>query len=207
MSILALKPTLSPARWFVFLFFLHVAISMVLFMLLLPSILPFDSADLLDNTAGYDSQMVKMLFAEYGEAGRGAYQSYLIFLDIPYALLTALAVISALRLLCDLFPRVKTGKWIYIFPIILIALDFTENGLMLMLLHFFPNLNESLVNMAGIVTTLKLALVNVAFLLFLLVWVSLVWKCLAVHGGKQGRKDKMGRCFEKESSHVKHPGS
>jgi hypothetical protein len=171
MKILRAMP---PARAFVFLFLLHVVVSMALFLLLLPA-LPFDSANLLDNTPGYDSQTVTARFAEYGETGRGAYQNYLLFLDMPYALLTGVVLAAALRLISTLLPRLKLGNWFYAFPVVLVALDVIENGLLFALLRAFPDLNESLANAAGIVTSLKLVLVNTAFLVLLLAWIALLW--------------------------------
>lgn len=166
--------TMPPARAFVFLFLLHVAVSMALFLLLLP----FDGAVLLDNTAGYNSETAAARLEEFGETGRGAYQTYLLFLDTPYALLTGAVLAAALRLLSTLLPRLKLGNWVYAFPIGLAALDVVENGLLFALLRSFPDINESLANAAGIVTSIKLTLVNAAFLFFLLAWVLLVWNWL-----------------------------
>jgi hypothetical protein len=173
----------SPARAFVFLFLLHIPVSMALFLLLLPA-LPFDAASLLDNTPGYSSQTVTARFAEYGEAGRGAYQIYLLFPDTLYALLTGAVLAAALRLLRALFPRLRLGYWVYAFPIGLVALDVTENILLFTLLRAFPDLNESLANAADSVTLLKLALVNAAFLVFLLAWIGLLWNWLAARKAK-----------------------
>ncbi len=165
---------IPPARAFVFLFLLHVVVSMALFLLLLPA-LPFDNATLLDNTPGYDSQTVAARFAEYGETGRSAYQTYLLFLDMPYALLTGVVLAAALRLISTLSPRLKLGNWVYALPVVLVALDVMENGLLFTLLRAFPYRNESLANAAGIVTSLKLALVNATFLVFLLAWIAVLW--------------------------------
>ncbi|MEW6086597.1 MAG: hypothetical protein AB1607_18580 [Chloroflexota bacterium] len=178
---------IPPARAFAFLFFLHVAVSMALFLLLLPA-LPFDGAALLDNTANYDSDIVAARLEEFGETGRGAYQTYLLFLDTPYALLTGAVLAAALRLISTLLPRLKLGSWVYAFPIGLAALDVVENGLLFTLLRSFPLLSESLAHAAGIVTSIKLMLVNVAFLLFLLAWVLLVWNWLVSRGTRQDEK-------------------
>lgn len=167
--------TVSPTRVFIFLFFLHLAVSMALFLLLLPAILPVDSATLLDNTADYDSEIVAARLEEYGETGRRAYAIYLIFLDTPYALLTGAVLAAALRLISTLSSRLKLGRWVYAFPILLVALDVTENGLLFSFSRSFPALNASLANAASIVTSLKLALVNATFLLFLLAWGLLIW--------------------------------
>jgi hypothetical protein len=124
----ALRPV-SPARAFVFLFLLHVIVSMALFLLILPA-LPFDAASLLDNAPGYNSQTMTARFAECGEAGRGAYQTYLLFLNPPYALLTGAVLAAALRLLRALSPRLKLGNWVYAFPVVLVALDVIEKNLL-----------------------------------------------------------------------------
>ncbi len=178
---------IPPARAFAFLFFLHVAVSMALSLLLLPA-LPFDGAALLDNTAGYDSGMVAARLEEFGETGRGAYQTYLLFLDTPYALLTGAALAAALRLISTRLPRLKLGSWVYAFPIGLAALDVVENGLLFVSLRSFPDINETLANAAGIVTSIKLMLVNAAFLLFLLAWVLLVWHWFVSRGTRQDEK-------------------
>lgn len=179
---------IPPARAFVFLFLLHMAVSMALFLLVLPAILPFDGAVLLDNTADYDSKTVLTRLEEFGETGRGAYQTYLIYLDTPYALLTGAVFAAALRLIPTLLPRLKLGNWVYTFPIVLVALDVVENGLLFTLLRSFPLLNESLADAAGVVTSIKLMLVNAAFLLFLLAWVLLVRHWFVSRGTRQDEK-------------------
>lgn len=165
----------SPARAFVFLFLVHVAASMALFLLLLPALLPFDGAALLDNTPGYNSDTVAARLEEFGAAGRGSYQTYLLFLDLPYAFLTGAVLAAALKLISTSLPRSKLGNWVFAFPIALVALDVAENGLLFTLLRSFPDVNESVADAAGIVTSLKLALVNAAFLVFLLAWAALLW--------------------------------
>lgn len=129
--------------------------------------------DILDNTFGYSSADVISLFDSYGEAGRQAYLSYLLIFDFAYPLLFAFASSALLGwIIISHVENSKALRWLYLSPFLLLPLDYIENlGLITMLLNF-PTQMLGLASAVGLVTTIKLVLVNCLMVVTLLAIVA-----------------------------------
>ena len=170
---------------FALLFFIHFAVSMGLFLVGAPHQLTSNGFDLLDNRVGYGADDILSTWTAYGEKCRTIYQSFLLYADILYSILTGVLSIAALNVIRSSLPRLNLGGWIFSFPIIMVALDFLENALLLSMLVNFPNISVSIAGIAGNLTSVKLALVNVSFLLILLAWVLLILNWWNSHNSKK----------------------
>ena len=117
-----------------------------------PGIKKFDpSFRLLDMRFHYSSEIVKQTFERIGEAGRRAYQKYLVldFVFIAFFLITMITITNA----------VPAPSYIRTVLYILCGLraffDVFENILLLHMLGQYPVFNDTLATICSWITTLK----------------------------------------------------
>jgi hypothetical protein len=110
----------------------------------------------LDERMGYAWTDVEIYFAVLGDSGRRLYRVFLIA-DFGNAILMASAVSLLLVFLATRLGLERTWLGIVAFiPIAAGALDLLENTLLLVMLHRFPDIEESLASAASMTTALKL---------------------------------------------------
>ncbi len=153
------------------LLFIFVAFSIIIFNFgFIPALTQSSQGDdILDNTFNYTPEHVHQLFSTYGDEGRRLYLSYLLLLDFIYPVLFALTNSVLLAYFFErLFPNVSFFRYLYLIPFVALLLDYMENIGILTLLLSYPNQMAGVVAMTSAITMLKLALVNLLFVVTLI---------------------------------------
>jgi len=121
----------------------------------------------LDLTFNYDVSTVTRLFDAYGEQGRTLYTRDLL-VDTLYPVFQSLSAILFILLV------VRNPFWqklLILFPVIFVPLDLIENFFFLSFLWSYPYLSAGLVQVANVITMIKLIAVDITtveYFLFLL---------------------------------------
>lgn len=170
---------LAMLRNVILLFVVFVMFSVIIFNFgFIPAIMERSSgADILDNTFNYSAEDVYDLFSTYGNEGRRLYLSYLLLFDFVYPVLFALSNSVLLAyILTGLFPDVRFLRYLYLMPFVAIVFDYVENiGIVTLLLNY-PNQLVQLAAITSTITMLKLALVNILFVISLIALVGIIIK-------------------------------
>ena len=173
----------TPRKVFL-LVFIYIAASVVIFNFgFIPAISQLSQGfDIPDNTFNYTPEHLYRVLSIYGEEGRGLYRSFLLLLDFIYP---ALFAFTNSILLAYLFERlIPKARFLYLSPFIALLLDYLENILMLILLLNYPAQLIALARIASAITTLKLILVNLLFVVTLIALAGVLMKALYKRFGK-----------------------
>jgi hypothetical protein len=126
----------------------------------------------LDLTFNYDVSTVARIFGAYGEQGRNLY-AWDLLVDTLYPVFQSLSAILFILLV------VRNPFWqklFILFPVIFVPLDLIENLFLLSFLWSYPSLSTGLVQVANVITIIKLIAVyitTVEYFLFLLLAIIL----------------------------------
>jgi len=121
----------------------------------------------LDLTFNYDTSTVARIFDTYGEQGRTLY-AWDLLVDTLYPVFQSLSAILFILLV------VRNPFWqklLILFPVIFVPLDVIENLFFLYFLRTYPSLSAGLVQVANVITMIKLIAVDVTtveYFLFIL---------------------------------------
>ncbi|WP_196886506.1 hypothetical protein [Aureivirga sp. CE67] len=131
----------------------------------------FSSKPILDARLKYSYLDVVNYLNELKGEGRKLYQNSIKYLDMIFPLLyAALFIFSYLKIGCWK-PDITINKMIFLFPILAMIFDYSENINILYFLKNHPNYTKSKVNKSSFMTQLKwfFILISIAFVLLYLV--------------------------------------
>jgi hypothetical protein len=121
---------------------------------------------LLDTIFAYSADDLYRILGTYGPEGRVLYRQYLIWVDLLYGTLAGVTFAAILLALSKSVDRLggllRTAALI---PILMMVLDYLEDGLLLLLLTRFPEIVIGLASMASLATSLKLITVYLSLIL------------------------------------------
>lgn len=161
-----LRP-LATGRRFVAIFFGFVAFTLAWFQFGPAASLTSTGVPLLDTQTAYTPEQAFRQLEAYGEIGRGQYQLFLLGDFLWIFLFGVTAAVLLLLALRAVGRDVTPWTWILVFPFAIVAFDWIENASLLLMTSRFPVRMDGLATLVPLVTTAKVMLTNVTFLLLL----------------------------------------
>lgn len=119
---------------------------------------------LLDSQTAYTPDRAYLQLDSYGAIGRRQYQLFLLG-DFAWILLMGITVAVLLLLALRALRRdSRPFNWILALPAAVVLLDWIENAALLLITSRYPTRMDGLASIVPLVTTAKLMLVNVTFM-------------------------------------------
>ncbi|MFY0664346.1 MAG: hypothetical protein JXQ97_06965 [Natronospirillum sp.] len=143
------------------------ALDMILFTVV---IMPWGAARLIELSGGiasggvgpydvllsYSPELFYQMASAYGDAGRSFYIVFQLLADTAYPLTYGLFGYFLMTWLCyEAWPHRRWYRFVFVFPLATVILDFLENGLIVALLWQYPTQQPAWVHVASATTTLK----------------------------------------------------